>query len=655
MKKPAIVDKTLAVLAPARVFGTTPERFRRARLVAAFTFLVSVVGAILGSLEFYRNGGSAVAWIPLAATLAGLGSFVAFRVSRSVKVGGHLLTVSLAVGMTSLSAMTGGLSGPVSLRLAAVPIVALALLGPRVGAYWLVIIWLDLGALALAQETLSVIAAPMNGSQIAAGFFGHLFFVGVIYLLMAIYVIQREQAAEERRLSEAALHASEMARKESEIEAQLMRSHRMAELGTLAAGVAHEINNPLSYIQGNISYLQQVGLSMPEAELEILLDDVQHGAERIARIVQDIGTFSRVEPEAGEVSADVIEALEASVRLVENRLSHSAEVARDFDPDLPQVRADASRLQQVFVNVLTNAIQALEGAQGEGTHVGVEGDASVSRRGMIELRAQRVGADRVRVTIRDDGPGIPKAIQGRVLEPFFTTKAVGEGTGLGLSICFGIVTKFGGTLTIDSDEGAGTGVAIDLPAASGGDESTSEAAQAREVSAQGTGVAADTEETTLRAIGRTTRGIEGASRSASGEVRQGGDPSALRRLRILVVDDEPAEGAVLTRLLHQHEVTAVQGGQEALTLLAGGLSVDVLLCDLMMPDMSGMALHERLAVSHPSLADRMVFITGGAFSEEAQAFVDAVENPCLEKPLEMAALEAALAERGYARSKEVRP
>jgi len=482
----------------------------------------------------------------------------------------------------------------------------------------------------------------LKGSQVAAGLGGHLFFVGIIYLLMAIYVIQREQAAEERRLSEAALHASEMARKESESEAQIMRSHRMAELGTLAAGVAHEINNPLSYIQGNISYLQQVGMSMPEAELEVLLDDVQHGAERIARIVQDIGTFSRVDPEVGEVSGDVIEALEASVRLVQNRLAHSAEVVRDFDADVSQVCADASRLQQVFVNVLTNAIQALEGAQGERSRAGVEGEASRSRRGLIVLRVQRAGADRVRVEIRDDGPGIPKAIQGRVLEPFFTTKAVGEGTGLGLSICFGIVTKFGGTLTIDSDEGAGTQVAIELPVVSTADEvstggeSTSEASQV---------------------VGGSAK-PEGAPVSPGRETsQQEGHEEAYERpgLRILVIDDEPGEGVVLARLLHQHEVTAVEGGQEALDLLAEGLSFVVLLCDLMMPDMNGMTLYKRLAVSHPSLAARVIFITGGAFTEEAQAFVNAVENPCLEKPLEMAVLEAALAERGLARSRELRP
>ena len=238
------------------------------------------------------------------------------------------------------------------------------------------------------------------------------------------------------------------------IRAKLMVSDRMASLGTLAAGIAHEINNPLAYVAGNLEAVAE-GLQAAQyqpskaecIELSAAIDDARDGAERVRQIVQGLRSFSRSEEEkrAPLVLADV---LEAAIRLTGNELRHRAHVVRELGA-VPLVVADDGRLTQVFINLLINAAHAIP-----------EGHSDDNR---ITVRTRTDETGHAVVEIADTGQGMAPEVQARVFDPFFTTKDVGEGTGLGLSICHGIVSGLGGQISIDSNPGHGAVVRVVLP------------------------------------------------------------------------------------------------------------------------------------------------------------------------------------------------
>jgi signal transduction histidine kinase/CheY-like chemotaxis protein len=377
-----------------------------------------------------------------------------------------------------------------------------------------------------------------------------------------------------------------MARKLEESKGRLILADRMASVGTLASGVAHEINNPLAWVMGNLEFLADelpalfAGLPRERrAELEDVLAQTKDGADRVRKIVRDLKLFSRADEEQrGPV--DVHAVLELAVNMTRAELKHRAHLVRAYG-EVPPVLANEARLGQVFVNLLVNAAQAITEGRFDanevrlGTHVGADG--------------------RVVIEVADTGAGIPDAIRDRIFDPFFTTKQVGIGTGLGLSICHGIVTAAGGEIQVDSTVGKGTIVRVILPAASAP-------------------VAA------------------AAAPSA---------PARGPRGRILVVDDEPQVAAMLQReLAAEHDVEVAASGRAALDRLAEAQSFDVILCDLMMPEVTGMALHAALAERAPHLLPRLAFVTGGAFTPGGRAFLDEVPNPRFEKPVDLQALRA---------------
>jgi signal transduction histidine kinase len=236
-------------------------------------------------------------------------------------------------------------------------------------------------------------------------------------------------------------------------ESQLVHSEKMASLGRLVAGVAHEINNPVSFIANSVSPLKKrlakAAEAPPEAAARLLaeageiVDILATGAARAAAIVKDLRSFSRLD-EATRKAVDLHEGLEVSLRLLEHRWRGHITVARDYGT-LPPVDCDPGQINQVFVNILANACDAL-------------GD-----RGTLALRT-RADGDTVRVEIRDDGPGIPPDVRARIFDPFFTTKDVGAGTGLGLSISHGIIAAHGGRIEVESAPGQGATFTIVLPA-----------------------------------------------------------------------------------------------------------------------------------------------------------------------------------------------
>ncbi|MFN8545397.1 MAG: ATP-binding protein [Candidatus Binatia bacterium] len=245
---------------------------------------------------------------------------------------------------------------------------------------------------------------------------------------------------------------AELEERVQERTAQLAQSEKMASLGRLVAGVAHEINNPVSFIAANIAPLRrrlQRVAERPEdaprvlAEVTEIVDVMARGAERTAAIVRDLRSFSRL-GEATRKAVDLHEGLEVSLRLLEPRWRDRITIERDYGT-LPAVECDPGQINQVFMNVLANACDAIAGA------------------GTIRVTT-RAGADEVSVTIADDGPGMTPEVQARLFEPFFTTKDVGQGTGLGLAISHGVVAAHGGRIEVESAPGAGSRFRIVLPA-----------------------------------------------------------------------------------------------------------------------------------------------------------------------------------------------
>jgi PAS domain S-box-containing protein len=391
--------------------------------------------------------------------------------------------------------------------------------------------------------------------------------------------------AEGRTIANILVHRDITERRMLQVRLQL--ADRLASVGTLGAGVAHEINNPLAYMLVNL-HLVAEGLEQlkdspvaPEVEpLHQVVRETVEGAERIASIVRDLKTFARGQQEEQLGPVDVSRAVELACKMADNVIKHRARLVTQFEP-VPAVRGNESRLCQVFLNLLLNAAHA------------IPEDGAVEHEIRVVIREQ--GPGEVVVEVRDDGMGMTPEVQARIFDPFFTTKAVGEGTGLGLSICHGIIDSMGGRISVESMPGRGSTFRVHL------------------------GVA-----------------------SSAAQPRQESQPVPTPgRARILVVDDEP----YVTRALHrslsaEHEVATANGARAALSLVDGGSRFDLILCDVMMPGMTGMDLYAELNRLAPDQARRVVFMTGGAFTPRALSFLQEVPNPKLSKPLDLRQLRA---------------
>jgi two-component system cell cycle sensor histidine kinase/response regulator CckA len=375
-----------------------------------------------------------------------------------------------------------------------------------------------------------------------------------------------------------------------DLQAHLAQTDRLTSLGTLAVGVAHEINNPLAYVLLNLGYIAEelpkllTEPSKQASEVLLALDHARDGGERIRKIVRGLQTFSRPENES-RAPIQLGELLDATLPLVLNEVRHRAHLSKDY-AEVPDVLANGARLGQVFLNLLVNAVQALPEDHPE--------------RNEIRLVVKTSAPDRVVVEVRDNGTGIPPQVRGRIFEPFFTTKPVGIGTGLGLTICHGIVASLGGSLSFESEAGKGTVFRVELPAIA-------------------------------RALGSpvVTNGTQSSERP--------GKPKAgATHGRILIVDDEPIVCFSLERLLStEGEVVALTSARQALKRIVGGERFDAILCDLMMPEMDAPVLYEELRKVDPTQAERMVFVTGGAFTVRAREFLESVPNPRLSKPFDV--------------------
>jgi PAS domain S-box-containing protein len=357
-------------------------------------------------------------------------------------------------------------------------------------------------------------------------------------------------------------------------------AERMASIGTLAAGVAHEINNPLTYIVLNLTLLdRQLSTGQVDvAKLRNMVSQARYGTDRVSAVVRDLQALTRVREERITL-VDPIAVVERCLEIADHQIRHRAHVVRELAA-VPPVRGSEDRLVQLFLNLVINAAQAIP-------------DGAADRH-TIRVRSQLVG-DKIRIDISDSGAGIPPETLSRIFDPFFTTKPVGEGTGLGLAICRTIVSSFGGEISVDSKLGVGTTFSVVLPV--------------------GTAVTEPAAEVT--------------------------SPRATKSMRILVVDDEPLIGQVIKQVLAGHTVTTETSAQTALTRITSGEEFDRIFCDLMMPELSGMDFYQQLPAP---IREKVVFLSGGVFTDRARDFLESVPNRRLDKPFDTQALSAALAD-----------
>ncbi len=363
------------------------------------------------------------------------------------------------------------------------------------------------------------------------------------------------------------------------VQAQLVSSDRLASVGLLAASVGHEINNPLASLLANLE-LARRDVDSPDTGVHEALADAHDAAVRIREIARDLRLFSRDSEEHGRI--DLHRALESSLRMARTEIRRRARLITGFS-EVPAVEGSFSRLGQVFLNLVVNAAQALDEGKAAQNEIRVSTSTDVTGFAVVE--------------IADTGCGIAPEALARVFTPFYTTKPEGVGTGLGLSICKRTVEAMGGEINVSSVMGEGSVFRVRLPPAGA---STTTRPPARE---------------------RTS--------------------SAPRRGRVLVVDDERIVAAAVQRCLRgDHDADMTTSAKDALARIAAGERYDIVLCDLMMPEMSGMQLHHEIARIAPDQAERMLFLTGGAFTAEAREFLERVPNRQIDKPFDIGALRA---------------
>lgn len=363
------------------------------------------------------------------------------------------------------------------------------------------------------------------------------------------------------------------------LQEQLIQSAKLSAMGHLVAGVAHDLNNPLASVVGFADFLSELTDVPPNLREPLAV--IREEAERASTIVRNLLSFAR-KTDNQRTATNLAELLDSTMMLLKHTLMASrVQAVVEFEPDLPPVVVESSKVQQVFVNLVTNAAQAI---------------AATGRPGTVTLRARRF-LDGVAIDVIDDGPGIEPEVASRIFDPFFTTKAEQPGTGLGLPICQGIVREHGGRITVESVAGSGATFTVVLP-----------------------------------------QGQPQPDPPMPDAVRP-----VTRCLRVLVVDDEPHILHYMRSTLEAwgHEVKVATDGEEALALALTERH-DLILTDLRMLRLGGRELYEEIVRRAPHVAPRVFFSTGDTVRGDTLTFLESLDRPWLHKPFGLAELRALL-------------
>jgi signal transduction histidine kinase len=397
---------------------------------------------------------------------------------------------------------------------------------------------------------------------------------------------------------------------------RLEETDRLALLGAIAAGVGHEINNPLSSALGSLEMLderlpalldetRELRASASDEEttaaitrieqtltaMQSMIADGRNGAARVSHMVRNLQSLSR-RAKNDRAEVDLHRVLEFSMVMAWSQIRYRAKLIRSFAP-IPHVWGNEGRLNQVFLNLLVNAVQSMPAGHAIANEVEV---------------ATRTEGEFVVVEIRDNGQGMTRALQARIFEPFFTTKGEGEAAGIGLSICREVVSEHGGRLEVMSAIGRGTTLRVRLPA---------------HTPKIGTGP--------TQAKDARPPSIAPKSVPAPAGVRP----------KVWVLDDEHLVAKTVQRILERsYDVFLADDALDVLSRLESGQTYDAFVCDLMMPGMSGMELWARVQQQWPHLATRMVFASGGAFTPEATEFTEQPDRLFVQKPFEISTLRS---------------
>ncbi|MGI2335909.1 MAG: PAS domain S-box protein [Dehalogenimonas sp.] len=374
-------------------------------------------------------------------------------------------------------------------------------------------------------------------------------------------------------------------RKQVEAEKQQLRdkaemSSRLAAVGEMAAGIAHEINNPLTGVIG-FSELLKDRKDLPEDVVQNL-QIINSGSIRVKEIVRRMLTFAR-QSKPEKSSTSITELIENTLELRSYVLqTANIVVVRNYAPDLPWVKVDSGQMQQVFLNLIVNAEYAMKKAHDKG---------------ILTIKTEKLD-DYIRISITDDGPGMADKTKAKLFQPFFTTKDPGEGTGLGLSLSFGIIHEHGGTIRAESELGKGTTFIIELP------------------------ITADTEKEQLS----SDTGLPA--------------PTLSKSARILVIDDEPTIRSFVKAILAKggHTVDETGAPDEVLPKLKQG-GYDLVISDIRMPGMGGTELYKHILKEQPEMKDKVLFMTGDTSSQDVKSFLAQNQLPYLTKPFERRTLE----------------
>ncbi len=554
----------------------SPEHFRQIRVVTCVIAFVVLIGTPF-VFQYWALG---IPWMSIAVgctIVGGLGAVALIRRTGRARLGGWIGTSLLLVLLTVSNVASGGFYDPNFAWLYVIPILAALVVDARAG-------WVFTGLVLLL--TLGFFLAPTMGIEMPSlippedhamqSLFNRTSAITAIGVGLAALVSQQRFAS--RLLQKANDDLRDEMTRRQEASARLLHAERMASMGSVAASVAHEINNPLTYLSMNLAELRaQFKDASPEAHR--MLDEAADGASRVQALVADLRTFSHEGTSDSAEPIDVDSAVKLAVRMVSNEARHRATLDVVNETGL-FIEGHESRLVQVLLNLLTNALHAIP-----------EGDKEHT----VTLRVSN-SDHQVVIEVIDDGAGMTEQTRARVFEPFFTTKPIGVGTGLGLSICRNLVGAMNGTLEIESEVNVGTTARVCFPAIT---------PPARRDDSSGT--------------------FARAARTG---------------LRVLVVDDERAILRAIKRVLSDHIVETTSSAREAVERCHHE-EYDVVLCDLMMPELSGAELYAQLP---ERVRPRLVFMTGGVFTAGTISFMETVTNPVLHKPFNPATLKQAVAD-----------